>query len=79
MNTDEKIKGVMAAVFDMQVEDIDDNASPDTIGKWDSLRHMNLIVSLEEEFSVTFGDDDIANMLNYKLIKLTIEQLTETK
>ena len=79
MNTDEKIKGVMAAVFDIQAEDIDDNASPDTIGKWDSLRHMNLIVSLEEEFSVTFGDDDIANMLNYKLIKLTIEQLSESK
>ena len=79
MNTDERIKGVMAAVFEVQVEDIDDNASPDTIGKWDSLRHMNLIVSLEEEFEVTFDDDDIANMLNFKLVRLTIEQLTDQK
>jgi acyl carrier protein len=79
MNTDEKIKGVMAAVFEVQAEDIDDNASPDTIAKWDSLRHMNLIVSLEEEFEVTFDDDDIANMLNFKLLRLTIEQLTDQK
>ena len=79
MNTDERMKGVMAVVFDVQAKDIDDNASPDSIGNWDSLRHMNLIVSLEEEFNITFDDDDIANMLNYKLVKLTIEQLTEQK
>ena len=79
MNTDERMKGVMAAVFEIQAKDIDDNSSPDSIGNWDSLRHMNLIVSLEEEFNITFDDDDIANMLNYKLVKLTIEQLTEQK
>jgi acyl carrier protein len=69
-----RIKAVMAAVFDIKTEDIDDNASPDTIGSWDSLHHMNLIVALEEEFGVTFNEEDMANMLNYQLIKLTLSE-----
>ena len=50
------------------VSEIDENASPDTIETWDSLAHMNLIVALEEEFGVTFTNDEIMEMLNYKLI-----------
>jgi acyl carrier protein len=74
-----RIKAVMAAVFDMKTEDIDDNASPDTIGSWDSLHHMNLIVALEEEFGMTFNEEDMANMLNYQLIKLTLSEHDDKK
>ena len=79
MNIDEKIKKVMSAVFDIAVASIDDNSSPDSIANWDSLHHMNLIIALEEEFNVTFNEDDISNMLNYKLIKLTLSDYTEQK
>jgi len=37
------------------------------------LKHMNLIVALEEEFGVTFSEDEIVEMLNYKLIKETLK------
>ena len=74
MSTDGKLKQVMAAVFEVEPAAIDDNASPDTIANWDSLRHMNLIVALEEEFNVSFKEDDIPAMLNYKLIKLTLSE-----
>lgn len=72
---DEKIKSVMATVFGMDVSEINENSSPDVIEEWDSLNHMNLIVALEEEFGVEFSEDQIASMLNYKLIKLTLEEL----
>lgn len=72
---EDRIKKVMASVFDIKESDIDDNASPDTIQAWDSLHHMNLIVALEEEFNVTFTEDDISNLLNYGLIKLTLKEL----
>ncbi len=72
---DEKIKAVMAMVFGKEPSDIAENASPDTIEEWDSLNHMNLIVGLEEEFGVEFSEEQIASMLNYKLIKLTLEEL----
>ncbi len=79
MNNDAKIKAVMAAVFDLNADDIDEDASPDSIEIWDSLHHMNLIVALEEEFGITFTEDDISNMLNFKLIRLTISEYAEKK
>jgi acyl carrier protein len=66
---EDRIKNVMSSVFELPVEQINENSSPDTIGSWDSLKHMNLIVALEEEFGMEFSDDEILEMMNYKLIK----------
>ena len=65
----ERIKKVMSAVFEIPVEQITEDSSPDNIGSWDSLKHMNLVVALEEEFEVEFTDDEILEMMNYALIK----------
>ncbi|MBN1384081.1 MAG: acyl carrier protein [Elusimicrobia bacterium] len=70
----EKIKTVMASVFDVDLPEIDDNCSADTLEKWDSLKHINLITALEEEFGVSFSNEDISNMVNYKLIHLTLQE-----
>ena len=63
-----RIKNVMAAVFEISVDEITDESSPDNVKSWDSLKHMNLILALEEEFAVTFTDDEIVEMLNYTII-----------
>ena len=69
----ERIKKVMTAVFEIPVGQIKDDSSPDTIESWDSLKHMNLVVALEEEFETEFNDDEIMEMMNYKLIVEVIE------
>jgi acyl carrier protein len=68
------LKEVMSAVLDVSISELDENSSPATIANWDSLRHMNLIVALEEEFGVQFDDEDMLNLLNYKLLRLTLEE-----
>lgn len=72
---EEKVKQIMSSVFGVQKENISDNASPDTIENWDSLRHMNLVVALEEEFNVSFSDDQMSELLNFQLIILTLNEL----
>ena len=47
---EQRIKNVMASIFKVDISEIDENISPDTLENWDSLGHMNLIVALEEEF-----------------------------
>lgn len=69
-----RIKKVMSDVFNIDIESINNNSSPDNIENWDSLKHMNLIVALEEEFGVEFDDNDIENLLNFQLINLTIKE-----
>ena len=70
-----KIKQVMSAVFEIPVESITDYASSDNIENWDSLRHLNLILALEEEFGVSIPDEEVGNLVNYKLIELIINEL----
>ena len=69
-----RIRNVMAAVFGISVEDINEESSPDSIDNWDSLNLMNLVVSLEEEFDIEFDDSDIVEMLNFKLIVSIIQE-----
>lgn len=71
-----QLKNVMSAVFEVPVNQINDDSSPETIESWDSLKHMNLIVALEEEFSITFSDQQIFEMINLALIiHITTESL----
>jgi acyl carrier protein len=67
-----RIKNVLSAVFEISVDEITDESSPDNIESWDSLKHMNLIVALEEEFNIGFEDCEILEMMNYSLIKATL-------
>jgi acyl carrier protein len=76
-NTSEKIKQVMAAVFEVPAETIKEDSSSDNIESWDSLRHLNLILALEEEFGVAIPDEEVGNLVNYKLIELTINELVK--
>ena len=69
-----KVKKIIASVFNLEVDSIKDDASPDNVLDWDSLNHMNLIVSLEEEFKIRFTDEEISEMLNLELILYTIQE-----
>ena len=68
------IKMVMSSVLEVDAGEIDDDASMDTIGSWDSLRQMNLVLALEDSFAVSIPDEDVANATSYKLIVLVLEE-----
>ena len=72
---EDRIKSVMSAVFEISADQIKEDSSPDTIESWDSLKHMNLIVALEEEFLLRFNDEQTLEMLNYSLIYMTIKEM----
>ena len=74
-NVKEQIAKIMAIVFEVNSDSINENTSADTIETWDSLRHMNLILALEEEFNVTIPDEEVGNLMNFKLIELVITDL----
>lgn len=79
MLNENTLKQVMATLLTVDVNAIDSEASMDTIPTWDSLRHMNLVLALEEEFKVSIPDEDAGNITSYKLIKLVLEELLHAK
>ena len=77
MNTESTLKTVMAIVLGIPADTISDDTSMDTVEAWDSIKHMNLVLAIEEEFGVSIPDEDAANITSYPLIRLVlIEQLT---
>ena len=71
---DDKLKKIFSEIFETKISEINDNSSADNVEKWDSLNHTNLILSLEEQFNISFTADEIIDMLNFKLIKIIIEE-----
>lgn len=58
----------MSDVFLVDINEINNNTSPDNLPQWDSIGHLNLISSIEEEFNFKFDDEQITQMLNFKLV-----------
>ena len=72
--TEDKLKNVLADVFKINMQTIDDMTSVDTVEKWDSLSHLNLVLALEEEFNISFTEEQTVEILNYPLIKLVLQE-----
>jgi acyl carrier protein len=69
-----KVFDVISKVIQVPVERIDEDSSPETIEGWDSLKHMNLILSLEEEFNVQFTYEEIVEMVTVRKILEKLEE-----
>ncbi len=74
-NIDERIKDVMSGVFGVDADTLNEESSQDNVEGWDSIKHLDLIVSLEEEFGVSIPIEEVGNLTNFKYIKLTLEEL----
>ena len=74
----DSIKLIMAQVFEIEAGSIDDDTSPDSVERWDSLKHMQLVMALEDEFDIEFPDELIPELLSYRTIADSVDKLTAT-
>ena len=65
---EKKIKQIMSQVFNIDAQEITEDSTQDTIGNWDSLRHMSLVMALEDEFGLELDENQIIEMMSFKLI-----------
>ncbi len=60
----EKLNAVFRDVFDDESITVTDSTTADDIEDWDSLSHINLVESVEDEFEVKFSMKDVVKMKN---------------
>ena len=66
MNELQRLRDAFRSSLDLPPEtDVDDLRYQDN-EKWDSLAHMSLIASIEDEFSVMIDTDDVINLSSFK-------------
>jgi acyl carrier protein len=39
--------------------DVTADSSPETVGSWDSVQHLNLVLALEEEYGFQFSPEEM--------------------
>jgi len=64
-NVEQTIRDLMAIVLNMDAAKIDDGTSMDNTPGWDSANHINLVLALEEEFSISFEVSEFEMMTSY--------------
>ena len=62
-NKRQVIKEHFALILQINKEDINCDSTPSTINNWDSLNHLNLIASFEDEFLIDIEPEEIAEMM----------------
>jgi acyl carrier protein len=70
----DEIRDVMAAIFGVDPTDIGEDASQETIETWDSLRHLSLILALEEHFEISLSIDEITSLSDFQSVVTTVNR-----
>ena len=70
---EEKVEGLLAKLLEMPVTAINDEFAMKDVEVWDSLKHMELIVSVEQSFNVELTFEEIIAMQNVREIKRVLE------
>lgn len=68
----EKINQIIIELLKVSEEQASLNLGMDDVTNWDSLTHMNLIVSIEREFHIEISGDDIAEMTSFNAIRTIV-------
>ena len=74
-STFEQVRNVASDIFETPADKITAESSPETIENWDSMRHLNLVLAIEEKFGVQLEPEDIERMKNIGAVAALVEKL----
>ena len=77
-NVFQEVVSVIATLFGIQASDISRSTEAIDVDGWDSIRHTELIVLLEEQFDIEFSIKDVQAVNNVgelsDLVQATLDQ-----
>ena len=56
------LEDVLERVLEEPADSFDDDSSPDTVLAWTSLRHVTLLVEIENEYGIRFSNAEMTTM-----------------
>lgn len=57
-----KLKTVLAGIFGLKEDGITPQTSKEDVANWDSLKQMDLVMTVEQEFDIALDIEDIVSM-----------------
>ena len=66
--TQDRVFQVISNVLNVPANKLNVDSSPESIEQWESMKHINLVLAIEEEFDIQFDDEQIAELQSVKSI-----------
>lgn len=77
---DGQVCEVIASVLNIPAAGLNGRSRPSDPASWDSLGHLNIVLSLEQEFDVSFGPEDAEAMSDIDaIVALLRKRLAEKR
>tara|TARA_Y100000992_G_C21095823_1_gene410193 strand:+ start:199 stop:429 length:231 start_codon:yes stop_codon:yes gene_type:complete len=70
---EKKVKEIISKRFNIEIKDINKNLTFNSVDKWDSIGHINLMLDLEKNFDIELDENDTEGMLDYEKIISTLK------
>ena len=68
---EEKVLETMSITFNIDVSLLSKKTSKKDLSQWDSMSHLNLIIDIENEFNISFSNEEIVTIIDFKsLLKI---------
>ncbi len=61
-----RLRSILTSILEVDSISMDD--TPESIANWDSLRHLNLVLAVEQEFKVSFETERIPELNSVRAI-----------
>ena len=72
---EEQIKKIASRVFRVEESTLTKDSSPETISRWDSLRHIEFISAIEAQFEFQLTADEIVSINSLgDVVRLTLQK-----
>jgi acyl carrier protein len=69
----DQIRTMASDLFGVPAERISASSSPETLEKWDSVQHLNLVLALEEKFGLQLSPEEVEQMKSIGDIAALVE------
>jgi acyl carrier protein len=70
----QRLSRVLTEVLGPDATRLSDEDGPGTIGSWDSVNHLNLVLAIESEFGIRFATSEIPDLLTLGKIRARVER-----
>lgn len=72
---EDKVLEIISKVTKFTISELKTKSAENSL--WDSLKHMEIVLALEEAFDITFGNDDIAEARTVNKMIETVKNKAE--
>jgi len=72
---EEKLKNIFSELFKIDKNTVNPNSSINNIERWSSLMHFKLIAMIEEEFKISFDEEEFLKLTSFgEILKILKEK-----